>query len=99
MNKIIGTSKKPRITVFRSNSFISAQFVDDDKGVTLISMSSKKIANTGKPVEKAGVLGEELAKSAKTKKITEAVFDRGAYRYHGQVKSLAEGLRKGGIKL
>ncbi len=95
--KTLGTAKKPRISVFRSNRYISAQFIDDEKGVTLVALSSKKIEKKNTPVESAFEMGKELAKAAKAKKITEAFYDRKNFRYHGQVKALAEGLREGGI--
>lgn len=97
-DKIYGTSKKPRVSVFRSNMYISAQAIDDEKGVTILSNSSKEIADKGTAVEKSLKTGELIGEALKSKKIAEIVFDRGAYRYHGQVKSLAEGIRKAGIK-
>lgn len=98
MNKIIGTIKKPRISVFRSNRYISAQFVDDEQGITLFGLSSKAVKAGKTPVEKALETGKMLAATAKDKKIVEAVYDRNNFRYHGQVKALAEGLRAGGLK-
>lgn len=89
--------KLPRLSVFRSNRFISAQIIDDEQGITLLSASSKSIA-TGKPTEKAAVLGKTIAEFAKNKKITEVVFDRNNYRYHGSVKSFAEAARDAGLK-
>lgn len=97
-NKIFGTSQKPRIAVFRSNRFISVQVVDDQKGITLLSDSSKGIKDKGTAVEKALKTGKALGENIKSKKISEVVFDRNSYRYHGQVKSLADGLREAGIK-
>jgi large subunit ribosomal protein L18 len=94
--KLWGTAIRPRVAIFRSNKAITAQFIDDEKGVTILGMSSLSI-KSGKPVEKAFALGEELAKIAKTKKIVEVIYDRSNFKYHGQVKSLAEGLRKGGL--
>jgi len=94
--KIYGTATRPRVAICRSNRFITAQFIDDEKSVTILGMSSKSIKE-GKPVEKAFALGEELAKSAQAKKISEIIYDRSNFKYHGQVKSLAEGLRKGGL--
>ena len=95
--KLKGTSARPRVSVFRSNHFVSAQFIDDLKSVTILGQTSKSI-KTGKPMEKAFALGEELAKLAKAKKISKIVYDRGSFRYHGQVKRLAEGLRQGGLE-
>ena len=99
--KVSGTSERPRLSVFRSSKFIYAQVIDDTKSKTLVSFSSRslpaKTAKVGK-TEKAGLVGEGLAKEAKKKKITKVVFDRGSYKYHGRVKALAEGARKGGLK-
>ena len=98
---LIGTSERPRLNVFRSNANISAQIIDDEKGVTLVSASTLekelKIKNGGN-VEAAKIIGEEIAKRAKKAKITEVVFDRGGYLYHGRVLELANAARKGGLK-
>lgn len=96
--KMSGTAKKPRLSVFRSLSHISAQAIDDIKGVTIVSASDKELTTKATKVEKALALGEILGKKLVDKKISEIIFDRGAYKYHGRVKSLAEGLRKAGIK-
>ena len=96
--KIFGTDQRPRVTVFRSNSYISAQVIDDIKGSTLLSLTSKKVEGKGKPVEKAFETGKSLGEAIKAKKISEIVYDRNNYRYHGQVKSLADGIREAGIK-
>jgi len=95
--RISGTEVKPRLSVFRSNKAIYAQLVDDTKGKTLAAASSMEIKGK-KGVEAAKVVGQELAKVAKDKKITACVFDRGGYEYHGQVKALAEGAREGGLQ-
>lgn len=95
--KIFGTGEKPRLAVFRSNKYVSAQLIDDVKGVTLAAATSQKIA--GKSVlEKAGAVGQSIAKQAIAKKITKAVFDRGGYIYTGSVAALAAGAREGGLK-
>lgn len=100
--KISGTTQKPRLSVFRSNSEIYAQFVDDINGVTLASASSlsKDIAEKSKitKTERARLVGQLAAKVALEKGITEVVFDRGGYLYHGRVKALAEAAREGGLK-
>ncbi len=96
-SKISGTAKKPRLSVFRSNSAIYAQLVDDTQGKVIVSASSLK-AKKGKSTEAAKQVGTELAKAAKGKKITTCVFDRGGYLYHGRVKALAEGAREGGLQ-
>jgi large subunit ribosomal protein L18 len=96
--KIYGTKDKPRISVFRSNRYISAQFIDDDKNITILGITSKEIADKVTPIEKARLLGLKLAEMAKAKKIKTAVYDRNGYLYHGQIKSLADGIREGGIE-
>lgn len=95
--KIFGTSKHPRLSVFRSGKHIYAQLIDDKKGETLVSVSDLTLKE-GTKTEKAGVVGGELAKKAIKLKIKEAIFDRGGYKYHGRVKAVAEGARKGGLK-
>jgi len=97
-DKIYGNSQRPRISVLRSNKYISAQVIDDQKGVTILSKSSKSINVKGTTIENAMKTGELIGEAIKEKKIAEVVFDRGSYRYHGQVKALAEGIRKAGIK-
>ena len=96
-----GTADRPRLNVFRSNANITAQIIDDEKGVTLVSASSLekelKIANGGN-VEAAKLIGAEIAKRAKKAKITKVVFDRGGYLYHGRVKALAEAARENGLE-
>lgn len=86
-----------RISVFRSNAKISAQIIDDQKGVTLIAISSKSEKGK-KPQELALIAGKELAQKAIEKGIKKVYFDRNKFRYHGRVKSLAEGLRQGGLE-
>jgi large subunit ribosomal protein L18 len=95
--KIFGVSNKPRFSVFRSNKYISAQLIDDSKGVTLASATSKN--TKGKSVlEKAKAVGESIAEQAETKKISTIVFDRGGYLYAGSVKAVADGAREAGLK-
>ena len=99
--KISGTKEVPRLNVFRSNSNIFAQIIDDEAGVTLVSASSLdkelKLTNGGN-VEAAAKVGELLAKKAKKAKISKVVFDRGGYLYHGRVKALAEAARENGLE-
>ena len=99
--KVSGTASVPRLNVFRSNANITAQIIDDVKGVTLVSASTLekelKIKNGGN-VEAAKLIGEEIAKRAKKAKITKVVFDRGGYLYHGRVKALAEAARENGLE-
>ena len=96
-----GTAERPRLNVFRSNANITAQIIDDEKGVTLVSASTLekelKIANGGN-VEAAKVIGAEIAKRAKKAKINKVVFDRGGYLYHGRVAALAEAARENGLE-
>jgi len=98
--KIRGTAKRPRLSVFRSNKRIYAQLIDDEARKTLLAASEKEIKPKAKQAktEKAKLVGEILAKKALRKKIKQVVFDRGPFRYHGRVKALAEGARKGGLK-
>jgi len=100
--KISGTADKPRVSVFRSNKQIYVQVIDDLKRVTLLSASSKEkeVADvTGiKKTEKAKLVGKLLAAKCKEKGIKNVVLDRGGYKYHGRVKSLAEAAREGGLK-
>ena len=99
--KIIGTAKRPRVTVFKSSNNLFVQFIDDDKNKTILSNSpkDKKTTKKGKKVDLAKTIGEALASKAKAAGINEVVFDRGGYKYHGRIKALAEGLRTGGLKL
>ncbi len=96
--KVQGTAARPRLAVFRSNTAIYAQLIDDLAGQTLVSASSREVAGKQNKSEKAALAGELLAKKAGEKKISQAVFDRRGYAFHGRVKSFAEGARKGGLK-
>lgn len=98
--KICGTPEHPRLNVFRSLSNISAQIIDDINGVTLASSSSleKDFNGFGGNKTAAKQVGLNVAKKALEKGITEVVFDRGGYLYHGRVKELADGAREGGLK-
>jgi large subunit ribosomal protein L18 len=95
--KISGTATLPRLSVFRSNNNIFAQLIDDAAGITLVEASSLKSKTTGN-IDQAKAVGQELAKKAKAKKITEVVFDRGGYLYHGRVKALADAAREAGLQ-
>ena len=99
-NHISGTDERPRLNVFRSLSNIYAQVIDDVQGVTVVSASTqeKDFANYGGNIEAAKAVGEAVAKRAMEKGITEVVFDRGGYVYHGRVKALAEAAREAGLK-
>ena len=98
---LMGTSAVPRLNVFRSNTGIYAQIIDDETKTTLVSASSLdkdlKIKN-GSNVEAAKVVGKSIAEKAKKAKITKVVFDRGGYLYHGRVKALAEAARENGLE-
>ena len=100
---LAGTTQRPRLCVYRSLSNIYAQIIDDDKAVTLVSCNTtqKDIKEKVKDMtnkEAAAYVGEQIAKLAKKKKITEVVFDRGGYLYHGRIQELAEGAREAGLK-
>lgn len=96
---VSGTQDVPRLSVFRSNKDIYAQVVNDTEGKTLASASSLKLDLKGKnKTEQAFEVGKALAEAAKQNGIEKVVFDRGGYLYHGRVKSLADGARKGGLK-
>ncbi len=96
--KVAGTAERPRLAVFRSNKYIYAQLIDDAAGETLAAASSREADITAKGVEASTAVGETLAERAKAAGLEVAVFDRGGYRYHGRVKALAEGARKGGLR-
>ncbi len=98
--KISGTAERPRLCVFRSESNIYAQIIDDVAGNTLVAASSveKGFEGNGGNVEAAKKIGAAIAERALQKGIEEVVFDRGGYIYHGRVKALAEGAREGGLK-
>jgi large subunit ribosomal protein L18 len=99
--RIRGTAVRPRLVVFRSSKHIYAQVVDDDRGVTLVGASDRtegiQVEGSGKTA-KSFALGRLIAAKAKEKGITTVVFDRGGYQYHGRVKAVAEGARKGGLE-
>ena len=94
--KVSGTSECPRLSVFRSNSTIYAQAIDDTKGVTIVS-SSDLTLKTGTKTERAVSVGNEIAKSLVTKGIKKVVFDRNGFKYTGRVKALADGARTSGL--
>src|SRR5437763_923504 len=98
--KVRGSAERPRISVFRSNRGIFAQLVDDDTGRTLASVSwTEADLRKLSPLEQAKRAGEVLAQRATEAGVSQAVFDRGGYQYHGRVKALAEGVREGGLKV
>ena len=99
-SKISGTASRPRLAVYRSNANISAQIIDDVAGVTLVSASTleKDFEGNGGNKEAAKIIGKTIAERAAAKGITEVVFDRGGYLYHGRVSELADGAREGGLE-
>ncbi len=98
-SKVVGTKEIPRLCVFRSNTNIYAQIINDEEGITLVSASTleNKGVNGGN-VEAAKLVGKALAEKAKKAGITKVVFDRGGYLYHGRVKALADALRDNGLE-
>ena len=98
--KISGTAERPRLCVYRSNANISAQIIDDERGVTLVSASTLEASfeGIGSNKEAAKKVGIALAQRAIEKGISEVVFDRGGYIFHGRVSELAAGAREGGLK-
>lgn len=100
--KVIGTSDRPRLSVFRSARHIYAQIIDDSRGLTLAAASSmeKDVRSASKSGDKKAVaaqIGKLIAGRAKEKGISKVVFDRGGFMYHGRVKALSEGAREGGL--
>ena len=99
--KIRGTAERPRLSVFRSNRYIYAQLIDDDAGRTLAHASSREPEIASLPVsriERSRAVGRLIAERAKSLGITKVVFDRGGYKYHGNVRALAEGARENGLQ-
>lgn len=101
-SKVAGTAEKPRLSVFKSSKHIYAQIINDDEGLTLVSASTKSkdlqdqfAGKTG--IEKAEIIGNQIAEKAKEADIKTIVFDRNGYRYHGKLKAIAEAARKGGL--
>ena len=97
--KLHGTAARPRLTVFRSNKFMSLQAIDDDKGVTLVAASDMELKSKSPKAQRAVEVAKLLAERAKKVKITAVVFDRGSYKYHGRVKAVADALRESGIQV
>jgi large subunit ribosomal protein L18 len=102
--KIFGTLERPRLSVFRSNRYLSVQLIDDTKGKTLFFASTRNLiknqSNTNKTnrMQLAEQLGQLIASELQNNGIKKIVFDRGRYKYHGQVKKLAESARQGGLE-
>ena len=99
-SRLTGTTERPRLSVFRSNSAIYAQIINDEQGHTLVSVSSRVkalLSADGTKQDKSREAGKLLAQQALAAGITSVVFDRNGYKYHGRVKALAEGAREGGL--
>ena len=94
---LAGSEAQPRLAVFRSNQHIYAQLIDDSKHKTIAAESDLKVGK-GTKMERAMAIGESIAKKAVAKKVTRIVFDRGGFKYHGRIKAVAEGARKGGLE-
>lgn len=98
--KIYGTAEKPRFSVFRSNQYAYVQLIDDQKGKTIISASIRELKKKNDDkINQAKEVGKLIAERAAAKGIKKAIFDRGRYKYHGIVKSIAEGAKEGGLQL
>lgn len=98
--KIFGTAEKPRLSVFRSNRYTYVQLINDETGTTLASASTQELkAGKVKKIDQAKLLGELIAEKAKKAGIAQAIFNKGAYLYHGRVKAVAEGARTKGLNL
>ena len=96
---VFGTAEMPRLNVFRSNSEIYAQIIDDEAQTTLVASSSKNLKlDNGGNIEGAKLVGADIAKKAKEAKIKKVVFDRGGYQYHGRVEALADAARENGLE-
>ena len=96
--KISGTNERPRLSVFRSNTGIYAQIIDDVKGVTLASASTVELGKKTVNIENSKNVGKKLAEKAVASGVQAIVFDRNGYLYHGNIKAFAEGAREGGLK-
>jgi len=96
--KLSGTSERPRLSVFKSNTGIYAQIIDDVKGVTVASASSVELGTKSVKIENSKNVGKKVAEKAIASGVKEVVFDRNGYLYHGNIKAFAEGAREGGLK-
>lgn len=96
-HRVSGTADRPRLSLYRGLRHLYAQLIDDVAGKTIFGLSDKTVIEKGTGMERAEALGKELAKRAQDKKITTIVFDRSGFRYHGQIKKVADTLRDAGI--
>ncbi len=97
--KIFGTELKPRLSVFRSNKYTSAQLINDEAGRTLLSASTKELSKKANKTDQAKLLGEVLAEKALKLGIKKAIFNKGPYLYHGRIKAIADGARAKGLEI
>lgn len=95
--RVIGTAERPRLVVFRSNISVEAQIIDDSKGHTLVSATDRGLTDPKKKLDRAAAVGTLIAEKAKSAQITQVVFDRAGYAFHGRVKALAEAARAAGL--
>ena len=95
-SKVVGTTVRPRLAVFRSNRFVYAQIINDETGTTLAAVDSRT-QKSGTALERAVIVGTEIAAKAKAAGVTSVVFDRGGFRYQGIIAALADGARQGGL--
>lgn len=95
--KLSGTTERPRLAIFKSNKYMYAQIIDDDKGHTLAAADTRSLSGKT-PVERAKELGTEIAKKAKAAKVAKVVFDRGGFLYTGKIKMVADAAREGGLE-
>jgi len=93
--KVVGTSERPRLAVFKSNKYLYAQLIDDSKGATIASATSR--GAKGKNVDQSELIGKLIAEKAKEKKISRVVFDRGGFLYRGKIKAIADSARAAGL--
>ena len=95
--KLTGTAERPRVTVFKSNTHVYAQAVDDTTGKTIAAVNDAHVAKKGTKTERATVCGTKLAEALKAKGVSTVIFDKAGFTYHGRIKAVAEALRAGGI--
>lgn len=96
--KISGTPERPRLVVFRSLQSLEVQLIDDQAGITIVAVSTRKEKKSGSNIQAAEKIGAAIAKKAQEKKITTCVFDRNGYAYHGVVKAIADKAREAGLQ-
>ncbi len=97
-SRVMGTAERPRLSVYRGLQHLYVQFIDDTTGKTILGLSDKKLNAKG-GIERAKALGTEAATQAKAKKISAVNFDRGGFKYHGQIQALADAMREAGITI